>query len=335
MTLRFGIVGCGKAAGSFAEAISAIPEATISVVCDADVTVATAFAARIGARVEPDAQSLVNASDVDAVYAALPHALLPKVVEQSLNAGKHMLAEKPLALSGAEARRLGALADNKKLKLGVFFVLRRAGTVQEARRIVQSGAIGTPRVMRLCTIVDKRLDYWGQSGHSNWRASRQLAGGGVIFMNSIHQLDTVRYVTGLEYVAATGIVATYRAPADVEDAGSATLLLNNGSIVSLTANAHSAGATDEETIEIDGDDGRLIIPDPFSAEPLRLYRRGDARWTDIPVDRPDSYALTVAEFIKAVKRDSSVTAGATDAAAVVDAVMWIYEAADELRGTRG
>jgi predicted dehydrogenase len=331
VTIGLGVVGCGWAASEVARVVTELPEAVIRCCYDSDPARAAAFAERTAARVAPDASAAVGAPDVDLVYIGLPHALLAGAVDAALNQGKHVLAEKPLSLDPAEARRLGALARRRGLVLAVFFELRRAGTVEQGRRLVMEGAIGEPKLVRVRTLIDKRDDYWGSAGAPNWRGQRALAGGGVLLMNTIHQLDTLRYVTGANFVSAMGDVAAVRAPVEVEDAGSATLRMSNGALVNLVASAHSPGATREETIELEGPEGRLDLPDPFGTAPIRLYRREEGAWRDIAVTRPDSHRAMLLDVLTAVSSGGVVPAGAEDAVAAVEAVQAIYRSAIERR----
>jgi predicted dehydrogenase len=329
--IGLGVIGCGWAAGEIARATRQLPALRIVAAFDTDAVRAQAFAEKTHARLAPEIDALISDPEVSTVYVGLPHYLLAPTVERALAAGKHVLAEKPLALDAGEARRLGQLAESKGLKLAVFFELRRAGTVSTAKRILGDGEIGEPRLVRLRTIIDKRADYWGVPGAPNWRASKEQAGGGVLLMNTIHQLDTLRYITGLDYVSAQGEIATFRAAADVEDAGSATLRLSNGGIVGIVASAHSPGANHEETIEIDGTLGRLDLPDPFGIAPLRLYRTEAKVWHEIADERPDSHLLMLESFADAILNDQPVPASAEDAAAAIAAVNAIYRSAAEGR----
>lgn len=325
MSVRLGLIGCGRAAGEIVRASRDIAALEIAAACDADRSRAEALAAEAGAAVAPDIDALLARPDISAVYVGLPHVLLAPTVARALEAGKHVLAEKPLALDAIEALRLGALADARGYKLCVFFELRRSGPVEQARAVIAAGAIGTPRLIRLRTLIDKPAAYWGSPGASNWRAHRAEAGGGVVMMNSVHQLDTLRFITGLDFVSATGAIATFAAPADVEDVASATLMLNNGALVSLVASAHAPGAVDAETIEIDGTLGRLDLPDPFGSAPLRLFRRATGNWEDLPATRPDSHRRMLESFIAAVETSGAVPASATDAAAALRVVNALYE----------
>jgi predicted dehydrogenase len=330
--IGLGIVGCGWAAGEIVRAGAALPHMKIVAVFDTDRPRAEALAARAGAKVAPDLEALLADPAVEAVYAGLPHALLPPVIARALQADRHVLSEKPLALDPAEALRLGALADARGLKLAVFFELRRAATVEAARRLLAEGRIGEPRFVRLRTIIDKRRDYWGPAGMLNWRARLATAGGGVVMMNSIHQLDTLRYLTGLDYTEVSGAVATLAAPdgVEVEDAASATIRLSNGGLCSLVANAHSPGARHEETIVIDGTLGRLELPDPFGTAPLRLHGAA-AGPSEIAVERWDSHRVMLDAFLHSIAENGPVPAGASDAAAALAVVRGLYRSAAEGR----
>lgn len=328
--IGLGVIGCGWAAGEIARVAAGLPDLRIIAAMDPDADRAEAFAASTGARFATDTDLLLADPAVGAVYVGVPHHLLAPIVRSALAAGKHVLAEKPLALSAAEAGELGDLANRSGLKLAVFFELRRSGTVALARRLVAGGAIGDPRFIRIRTIIDKPPGYWGTRERPSWRASKREAGGGVLMMNTIHQLDTLRYVTGLDYVRASGEIDTFTASVEVEDSFSATLRLSNGGLVSIAGAAHSPGAVNEETIEIDGDAGRLDLPDPFGTRPVRLYQLASG-WRDLVVDRPDSHALMLQAFLDAVIDGREVPAGAADAACALAAVDAIYRSATEGR----
>jgi len=331
LPIGLGVIGCGWAAGEIARATAQLSTLRIVAACDADPGRAQAFAEATSARHALDIDSLLAAPEVSTVYIGLPHHLLAATVERALAAGKHVLAEKPLALDADTARQLGRMAESQGRKLAVFFELRRAGTVTAAKRLIDAGKIGEPRLVRLRTMIDKRADYWGPPGAPNWRASRAQAGGGVLLMNTIHQLDTLRYLTGLDYVSATGDVATFRAAAEVEDAASATLRLSNGGLVSIVASAHSPGAAHGETVEIDGTIGRLDLPDPFGSSPLRLFQSESRVWSDIAVDRLDSHRAMLESFVDAIVTGGPVPADADDAAASIGAVNAIYRSSVERR----
>jgi len=197
--------------------------------------------------------------------------------------------------------------------------------------------------VRIRTLIDKPDAYWqsGPQGLVNdaWRARHAEAGGGVILMNSIHQLDLVRYITGLVFVSAIADVATLYADVEVEDSAAAVLRLSNGAMGSVVAAAHSPGATSEERIEIDGSLGRIDLPDPSSREAGRLrifLRRGwrdveAGQWVDADGEEGDPYAEFLRGFVDAVAGRAEAPACADDAAAAVATVLAIYDAAETAR----
>jgi predicted dehydrogenase len=335
--LGIGIIGCGAAAQDVARAIDAIPDLRLAAAYDRDTSRSARLAERRGGTIHESLDTLLDDPAVDIAYVAVPHHLLAGLAERVIEAGRHVLVEKPVALDDAEVRRLGRLADDRNCRLGVFLPLRESETIRQARQLVSAGAIGDVRAVRMRTIIDKPPTYWtaapdGATG-DGWRGRLDQAGGGVVLMNSIHQLDSLRYITGLSYVRAMAQVATLCADVEVEDTASAVLRLSNGSLASLTACAHSPGARGEERISIDGAFGRIDLPAPLEGGAIKLFLR--RRWQEIPPDqwiniplvRRDCYVEMVRRFADAVSAGAELPATAGDAAAALAAVLAIYESA--------
>src|SRR5579859_4651331 len=278
--VRFGIIGCGGAAIPVAEAISASPVARLAAAYDLNPALARDVAERFGATAHERLESLLNGDAVDAVYIAVPHNQLAPLAAQALRAGQHALVEKPMALSLAEADGLIALARANRLALGVNFELRQSAQAMQARALVRAGAIGDVVAVRIQTFIDKPASYWqaGYSGRwvSSWRTSLAQAGGGVVLMNTSHQLDIVRYVTGLEVLRISGEIGTLAAPVpmEVEDTASASLRFTNGAIGSLMAGAHLAGPEPgSENIQIYGTLGQLRVPSLYGDDLVTIFLR--------------------------------------------------------------
>ncbi len=208
----FGIIGCGGAAVPVANAMAGSAVARLAAVHDRNPALARDLGAQWNVVCADSLDDLLASPDVQAVYIAVPHDQLAPLARQVLEAGKHALVEKPMALTLADADALIALAEARGLALGVFYEMRHASAHQQARHLVQNGALGTLTGVRLQTIIDKSPDYWqrGLSGRSvnPWRASRAQAGGGVVMMNTSHGLDALRYITGLEVVGIAGEIDT-------------------------------------------------------------------------------------------------------------------------------
>jgi UDP-N-acetyl-2-amino-2-deoxyglucuronate dehydrogenase len=339
--LGVGLVGCGWAAGSVCEAIDAIDSAVVTAAFDTIPAAAAKLAEPRNAKVHASMEDLFADPSVQLVYVGLPHRLLAPTAEAALRAGKHVLVEKPMALDSARCLALGKLAEEKGLALCVFFELRKSGLVTVARELVAGGAIGDIRAIRILTNIDKKMVYWRTpNGELNWRTRLADAGGGVVLMNTIHQLDAVLHITGVKASRVTGEIATLHAPAgvEVEDTGAGTVRLTNGGILSIVAAAHSPGAGDEDSIGIDGEHGRIEIPSPWASDAsVRLFLRRDwgghsaGQWIKVPTPKPDFYAAMVGDLVSAVRAGSPPPATARDAAAAVSIILGLYQSSREGR----
>jgi predicted dehydrogenase len=337
--LGFGVVGCGGAAADMTRAIAELEETYVAGVYDRLEPRAAEFAAANGTRAYGSLDELIADPAADVVYVALPHHLLAPTAEAALEAGKHALVEKPLALDVDVVHRLGRLAGERGLLVAPVFELRTSAVAREARRLVSGGAIGDVTAVRIRTVIDKPPAYWhsGPRGlvADGWRSRRAEAGGGVVLMNSIHQLDLVRYVTGLSFVRASAEVATLHADVEIEDSAAAVLRLSNGGIGSLVAAAHSPGASDEEQIEIDGVEGRIDLPDFTSrnAAAARVFLRRP--WGGLPAGSrevveagtTDTYAELLRAFVGAIEDGTPPAATVEDAASALASVQAIYASA--------
>jgi UDP-N-acetyl-2-amino-2-deoxyglucuronate dehydrogenase len=339
---RLGIIGCGGAAVSAAEAIAATPSATLVMVHDVAEAPAASFGQRFEVPFTTHLDTLLADRCIDAVYIAVPHNHLAPLAHQALTAGKHVLVEKPMALTLEDADALIGLADRRALTLGVFYEYRLAAPFAQAREIVQAGAVGEITGVRLQTLIDKPLRYWA-SGYtgvsvSPWRAQKTKAGGGVVLMNTSHQLDALRYITGLEVTSVSAQAATLTAPVEVEDIAAATLRFSNGAVGSLLAGAHIPGECAGERFDIYGTNGQLRVPDPYTddvEDPVRVYLAapwGDlagGAWHSLPRTVTPVFAEMIGGFALAVQRGAAPPVSGRDGRHVLEVILAIYRAAAE------
>ena len=345
--LRFGIIGCGGAALPVAQALAASPVAALVGAYDLSPALAHDLAERFGAVAHKSLEALLADRQVEAVYIAVPHNQLAPLAEQALRAGKHAFVEKPLALSLPEAEALIALADANRLGLGVNYELRQSAQAPQARDLVRAGAIGEIFAVRIQTLIDKPARYWqaGYSGRwvSSWRASRAQAGGGVTLMNSSHQLDVIRFITGLEVTRVSGEIGTLATPPElaglkmeVEDTVSASLRYSNGAIGSLAAGAHLAGAEGGgENITLYGAHGQIKLPSLYGDDEVQIYLRrawgqpelASGEWHRLPHTPAQMFQGTMDAFARAVRAGQPPSPSGRDAREILAIVLGLYQAA--------
>jgi len=337
--VRFGVVGCGTASIPVCEAISDSPLTELAAVYDVNMDMARDVGQRFQVPIMENFDDLLNNSDVDAAYIAVPHYLLAPLTQQALQAGKHALTEKPLAISLEEVDGLMALAHERQLTLGVFYEMRYAPAHAPARELIRAGAIGDIIGVRIQTLIDKPLKYWqfGYAARSAnpWRGLKAQAGGGVVLMNTSHLLDAVSYVTGLTVTSVSAEIGTLVANVEVEDMATATLRFNNGAVGSLMAGAHISGAQHEECFYIYGTQGQLRLPDPYGSDAMQVYMKKDwgdlsaDKWHSIPMESVPVYRRALEDFAQAVQSGECAPINAQDAWNVLAVVLAMYRSAVE------
>jgi predicted dehydrogenase len=289
--LRMAFVGAGEIAVESAAALAAAPSGRLVSVFDVDAGLAADLAERHAARTVPTLEALVEDVEVDAVYVGVPHAFHRDVAIEATRAGKHVFVEKPMGVSVEDAEAIVAACERAGVACGVPFVARWAPAYARAKELVISGAIGDVTGFSLAFRADKPASYWtgGWSGRAtgDWRMRWASAGGGVLLMNAIHDLDAVLWITGLEIRRVLGAIATTSPPAEVEDVGVAVLEAGGGVCGSIDARSAAPGgdAPDERWLNrIYGREGQILLPTPWGTDPLLVFRRADDRWTEIAGD---------------------------------------------------
>jgi predicted dehydrogenase len=186
-----------------------------------------------------DLDALLGNPQIEAVVIAVPHNLHASITERAAAAGKHVIVEKPIATTLADADRMIAACQQAKVALSVLFSFRYEPHIQKARELVQAGALGTIVGTSIQFATEKPAGYWGQgySGRAltDWRGSWEKCGGGVLIMNVCHTIDYFQFITGLEVSQAYSEFSTLNSPVEVEDIIAVTLRYHDGAIGNIQA----------------------------------------------------------------------------------------------------
>jgi 1,5-anhydro-D-fructose reductase (1,5-anhydro-D-mannitol-forming) len=246
VTLGWALVGTGAIARSRMAAAIARHGRIVAVV-SASAERAADFAAAVGARHACTSLADALADDaVDAVYVSTTNDLHAGQAIACLHAGRHVLCEKPMALSLSDADAMIAAAEESGRMLAVNHHLRASERLEEMRARIAAGAVGAPRLIRSvhrCHVRPER--------GANWRFTDAGRGAGVILDLTVHTADLVRFVSGREIVSVGG----HAAPAGIETAVAGTMQLGGGALVSFADSYSQLPAC--SAIEIHGDAGVL------------------------------------------------------------------------------
>ena len=182
----------------------------LAAICGRDRAAAESAAARLGwAATETDWRALIARDDVQLIDIAAPGSLHAPVAIAALQAGKHVLCEKPLANTLAEAERMAAAADTafpSGARAMVGFNYRRVPALALARRLVEQGRIGTLRHVRAVYLQDWLVD---PDSPLTWRLQAERAGSGALGDLGAHIVDLARFLTGDEIVGVSAVSATF------------------------------------------------------------------------------------------------------------------------------
>lgn len=189
--LSVAIVGAGRVGGIRAGVIRSTEHSRLVAVVDTDQARAEKIAEDTRVHVSSDWMSVVTRSDVDAVVVCTPTKYHAEVAIGALQAGKHVLCEKPLGRNVDEARRMfdAARASGCILKTG--FNYRHMSHVTKAKELLEAGALGDLYFLRC------RYGHGGRPGYEKeWCTDGELSGGGVLLEQGIHIFDLVRHLLG-------------------------------------------------------------------------------------------------------------------------------------------
>lgn len=218
--VRYGIIGIGSAGQYHYMAARENEKVEVTALCDANETALRERAAEYNIQCFTDLDAMLAAEVVDAVSIAVPHYLLCEIASKCLNAGIHVLVEKPMAVKISEADRMLAAAGQNNRKLAVNFQYRTYTTSKIIKQALDEGRIGKVYQVLWTWKNFRTLDY---HENSPWHASFRSAGGGIIMYHGAHDIDLMRWYLG-KPVEVAAVAANQLQRTDCED--TATIIIN-------------------------------------------------------------------------------------------------------------
>jgi len=200
--LGVGILGAGYFGAFHARAIAAIPDISLVAVCADELAPAEAFAAEHGGKPYGDWRAMLDDGSVDAVAITAPHHLHGELAIAALAAGKHVLLEKPMALSAIECSRIIAAAEASRRKLMVGQIMHFVWPCLVAREILDRGELGKP-VMGSSSLQK----IWMEQNRRGWHLDPST-GGGMLMTAGIHALDQLIWLMNGRVASVSAAVST-------------------------------------------------------------------------------------------------------------------------------
>lgn len=241
--IKVGIIGCGGMAKAHLKGIKTLKEErndlfSIEAVCDIEKEKAKSFSREVlnlfgnQPLIYTDTNKLLKGEDIEAVSICTTHSTHYPLTKEAIDAGKHIIVEKPLAITLSQGRKIVELVEKSKIILAVAENYRRAPLNRAIKKMLKEKLIGEPYFF---------LYQWAGVGDkifcgTPWRHKRSESGGGCMFDNGVHDSDLMQYWFG-EVDKVYGIMKTYipvreekscRVEATNEDFGTAIISFKSG-----------------------------------------------------------------------------------------------------------
>ncbi|CAN7492193.1 Gfo/Idh/MocA family oxidoreductase [Rhizobium sp. LjRoot98] len=304
---RWGLIGASTIAHEWViDAIRAVGGEIVSVMSTSAERGAKYAADHGIAKSVTSVDELVGDPDVQAVYISTTNELHRDQVIAAAKAGKHILCEKPLAMSLDDAHAMVKVARDAGVVMATNHHLRGAATHRAMRDAIADGKIGKPLAARVCHAGYLPPHLQG------WRLDKPEAGGGVILDITVHDTDTLRFVLGDDPVEAVAL-GQYggMAKAGLEDAAMGILRFKSG----LIAQFHDGFTTKYAVtgFEVHGSDGSLIARNCMSQKPVgTVTLRNVEGETELPLDHRNLYENTLTAFDNAIAGKGKPLCGGED-----------------------
>jgi predicted dehydrogenase len=322
MSFRVAMIGCGLIGQ---KRLNNLPPGSVTVACDLNLDRAKKLAAQsLGCIATDSVEQAVTSSNVDVVMIATLNSTLAPVAMQAVQAGKHVLVEKPAGITVAELEKLQALAAKHGVLVRTGYNHRYHPACLKALEIFHSGALGPMMFVR------GRYGQGGRIGYDKeWRADPKLSGGGELIDQGVHLIDLAGIFLG-EFTTVEGHVATYFWNMPVDD--NAFLSLRNAIGNTAWLQVSCSEWKNMFSLEIYGRDGKLHwegLGGSYGLERLTYYKMlpqmGPPETTVWEFPRGDeSWKIEMAEFAEDIRLKRTPVPGLKEAIAALVVVEKIY-----------
>jgi predicted dehydrogenase len=272
-------------------------------------------------------EEAVADTSIDAIDICAPNDLHAPIAIAAARAGKHVLVEKPMALTLAEADAMIAAAREAGVLLMVAHNLRFVPIYERIKELVAEGAIGRPLTARGVFMHAGPDEFWGADTAWFWDESR--AGGGSLLDMGIHMIDLVRWFIGQPVIEVAAMTARARKPTPFDDNAIALLRFTGGAIASVQA-SWSARPHPSREVTIYGEEGYLAMG-RSAAEPLVLHllEEGNENGRKVvpEIPRESSRVNPFAHFMRCIRTGEQPLTTGEEGRASLAVTLAAYEAA--------
>lgn len=292
MTIKVGLIGCGGISRPHVRGYAEIPDrARVTAVADVVQENAERRAEEAGgAQIFADYRDMIAKADIDAVDICLPHHLHADAIIAAAEAGKHVLCEKPLCITPAEAEKIAAVVKQSGITLMCAHNQLYMPPVAKARELIQNGTLGKVYEVRTTDCFFNR----GLNSDMGWRGSLETAGGGELIDTGYHPTYLLLHLAGSEPVEVTAMVSKYRLEMEGEDSAQVLVRFADGSVGNIVTSWAYIPAATTERFSVVAEKGSLW------SDGRSLHYKIDDATTKLDFAQVDGFAAEVADFVGCV-----------------------------------
>ncbi len=313
----FGVIGVGIIGRQHVQRLSAPGSpATLVAVADENPAAAQAVATEHGVDAAAGVAELIERPDIDAVVIAVPSGLHAPLAVAALDAGKHVLLEKPIEVTVATADEIRAAEQRSGAVLSVVSQRRFAAENQYLKRLVTDGVLGRITSATVEVPLWRTQEYYDSGA---WRGTWALDGGGALMNQGVHLVDLALWLLGdvEEVYAHTGLLAHENI--EVEDTVTVTARLRSGALMTFLATTAAYGDLPIR-MTVMGDRGSV------ATESERIVQFHSATGEQPPVFEPvDQQAAQLHDFVAAVRGERPPLVTSAEARSAVAFIEAVYE----------
>lgn len=333
--VKFAVVGIGNIGSRHLAVIDAEPRARLVDICDIRTDVCDKFSELYNVPADLDFSEMLRKTSADVINICTPHALHAPMAIEAAEAGKHILVEKPMALTLEDTIRMDEAARKNNVRLMVVWQNRHNVPIKLAKKALEDKALGQIYTVHCAVLWNRPQSYYDRS---NWLGRKDLEGG-PIYTQCSHFIDLLIYMFG-DIQRVNSIGETKSHSIEVEDCGVAIMKFKSGVMGTFSYTNCVYNKNYEGSITIVGEKGTIRIGGSY----LNTIDFWDVQSYPLPddiefIDKPNSYTKykgtssnhdkviseVVADFLDGRKR----VAGWADGHRVVEAIRMIYRSQEK------
>jgi predicted dehydrogenase len=328
--IHVGLIGCGRVAPRHAQSFAELADARLVAVADVIESRAQRFAKEHRAEAYADYRRLLERRDINAVSICTPSGMHAAMAIEAMQAGKHVIVEKPMAMNLRDADRMIATAEAMGLQLCVILQNRYNPPMQDLRRVVDEGKLGRLLLGNATVRWYRPQEYYEDGWHGTWAMD-----GGALMNQSIHHIDALQWLMG-DVESVFAYTATLAHKMEAEDVGVVALRFKSGALGTIEGSTVTYPENLEGSVALFGERGSVKVGGTALNRKVIWKIEGELEhereWlTRDQVDPPSVYGTShkhvIADMLGAIRENRAPRTNGRDARKSVALVLAIYESA--------